>query len=100
MGLAWKPKKEVKEAQYLSRTVNTWAAFFSLLSSSSSPESAKHLWATWHQSLQLWAFLPPFLGNIQVRKGPLVCFVSWALGVLSLGWVAPRAGPYLLRALI
>lgn len=41
MVVAGKPQREVKEAQYLSRTVNTGAA---CLLSSSSPESAKDLW--------------------------------------------------------
>ena len=55
MVVAGKPKREVKEAQCLSRTVNTWAAF--LLLSSSSPESAKDLWTTLRPTLSLPALL-------------------------------------------
>lgn len=47
---ARKPKREVKEAQCLSRIVNTWAA---CLLSSSSPESAKDLWTTLRPTLTL-----------------------------------------------
>lgn len=54
MVVAGKPKREVKEAQCLSRTVNTWAA---CLLSSSSPESAKDLWTTLRPTLTLPALL-------------------------------------------
>lgn len=108
--VAWKPKKEVKEAQSLSRTVTTWDAFFSLLSSSLSLESAKELGATWHQSPLTMTF-PNLLswktlrwGSSEERRptgeslrGP--CFSgSWSL--LSLGWIAPKGGRYPLCGLI
>lgn len=54
MVVAGKPQREVKEAQYLSRTVNTGAA---CLLSSSSPESAKDLWTTSCPTLTLPALL-------------------------------------------
>lgn len=54
MVVAGKPQREVKEAQCLSRTVNTGAA---CLLSSSSPESAKDLWTTSCPTLTLPALL-------------------------------------------
>lgn len=92
MVVAGKPQREVKEAQYLSRTVNTGAAFFCPPQTQSLQRLVDPPASNFNPSC------PPLSGKHSGERDPVVGSVSQA-SELTLSLAAPKAGPALSHVL-